>query len=119
MYLLLIFLSLIGSCLAGFFGRYLGHGASILTCSCLFLSFLLSLFAFYEVALCNSFVYIKLAAWVSSETLNIDWGFMFDSLTVCMCIVVTFVSFLVHLYSTEYMSHDLAGCNIFYIIIYF
>jgi NADH:ubiquinone oxidoreductase subunit 5 (subunit L)/multisubunit Na+/H+ antiporter MnhA subunit len=41
---------------------------------------------------------------------------MFDSLTVCMSIVVTFVSLLVHLYSTEYMSHDLAGCNIFYII---
>lgn len=41
---------------------------------------------------------------------------MFDSLTVCMCIVVTFVSFLVHLYSTEYMSHDRAGCNICYII---
>jgi NADH:ubiquinone oxidoreductase subunit 5 (subunit L)/multisubunit Na+/H+ antiporter MnhA subunit len=72
MYLLLIFLSLIGSCLAGFFGRYLGHGSSIITCSCLFLSFLLSLFAFYEVALCNCFVYIKLVTWVNSETLNID-----------------------------------------------
>jgi len=31
---------------------------------------------------------------------------MFDSLTVTMCCVVTFISFLVHLYSTEYMSHD-------------
>ena len=31
---------------------------------------------------------------------------MFDSLTVSMCVVVTFISFLVHLYSTEYMSHD-------------
>ncbi len=31
---------------------------------------------------------------------------MFDSLTVFMCVVVTFISFLVHLYSIEYMSHD-------------
>jgi NADH:ubiquinone oxidoreductase subunit 5 (subunit L)/multisubunit Na+/H+ antiporter MnhA subunit len=31
---------------------------------------------------------------------------MFDSLTVSMCVVVTFISFLVHLYSVEYMSHD-------------
>lgn len=31
---------------------------------------------------------------------------MFDSLTVVMCCVVTFVSFIVHLYSTEYMAHD-------------
>jgi NADH-quinone oxidoreductase subunit L len=31
---------------------------------------------------------------------------MFDSLTATMCVVVTFISFLVHLYSIEYMSHD-------------
>ena len=107
MYLLLVFLSLIGSCFAGLFGRYLGsHGSAIVTTCCLFLSFLISLFAFYEVALVGCFVYIKLATWISSEVLNIDWGFMFDSLTVTMCVVVTFISFLVHLYSIEYMALD-------------
>jgi NADH-ubiquinone oxidoreductase chain 5 len=107
MYLLLIFLSLIGSCIAGLFGRYLGSwGAAILTTSCLFFSFLISLFAFYEVALIGCFVYIKISTWISSEVLNVDWGFMFDSLTVVMCVVVTFISFFVHLYSIEYMSHD-------------
>ena len=107
MYLLIVFLSIIGSCLAGLFGRHLGSwGSAIITTSCLFLSFLLSLFAFYEVALVGCLVYIKLATWISSEVLHIDWGFMFDSLTVSMCVVVTFISFLVHLYSTEYMSHD-------------
>jgi NADH-ubiquinone oxidoreductase chain 5 len=107
MYLLLIFLSFIGSCLAGFFGRHLGFfGSAFVTTGCLFLSFLISLFAFYEVALKGCFVYIKLITWISSEVLNVDWGFMFDSLTVSMCIVVTFISFLVHLYSIEYMSHD-------------
>ena len=51
MYLVLVFLSIIGSCLAGLFGRYLGSkGSTILTTSCLFFSFLISLFAFYEVA---------------------------------------------------------------------
>jgi NADH-quinone oxidoreductase subunit L len=99
MYLLLVFLSIIGSCLAGFFGRYLGSwGAAFITTSCLFLSFLISLFVFYEVALMGCFVYIKLMTWVSSETLHIDWGFMFDSLTATMCVIVTFISFLVHLY---------------------
>ena len=38
--------------------------------------------------------------------LNVDWGFLFDSLTVVMCVVVTFVSSIVHLYSTEYMAND-------------
>jgi len=107
MYLLLIFLSIIGSCLAGLFGRYLGPwGSSIITTSCLFLSLLLSFFAFYEVAFVGCCVYIKLATWISSDVLHVDWGFMFDSLTVSMCVVVIFISFLVHVYSTEYMSHD-------------
>lgn len=107
MYLLIVFLPITGSCLAGLFGRYLGPwGSSIITTGCLFLSLLLSFFAFYEVSFLNSCVYIKLATWMSSDVLHIDWGFMFDSLTVSMCIVVTFISSLVHLYSTEYMSHD-------------
>lgn len=107
MYLILVFLPFIGSCLAGLFGRFLGSwGSAIITTSCLFISFLISLFAFYEVGLVGCFVYIKLATWINSEVLNVDWGFMFDSLTVTMCVVVTFISFLVHLYSTEYMSHD-------------
>jgi NADH-ubiquinone oxidoreductase chain 5 len=107
MYLSLIFLPVIGACLAGLFGRFLGSwGSAIITTSCLFISFLISLFAFYEVGLIGCFVYIKLTTWISSEVLNVDWGFMFDSLTVTMCVVVTFISFLVHLYSTEYMSHD-------------
>jgi NADH-ubiquinone oxidoreductase chain 5 len=107
MYLLLVFLSLIGSCLTGLFGRHLGSTGSVfITTGCLFLSFLISLFAFYEVSLVGCFVYIKLTTWISSEVLNVDWGFLFDSLTASMCVVVTFISFLVHLYSSEYMSHD-------------
>ena len=107
MYIALIFLSFTGACLAGLFGRQVGAlGAALITTGCLFFSLFFSLFAFYEVALSGGFVYIKLATWINSESLNIDWGFMFDSLTVTMCVVVTFISSFVHLYSTEYMSHD-------------
>jgi NADH-ubiquinone oxidoreductase chain 5 len=107
MYLLLVFLSFIGSGLSGLFGRHVGsRGSMIITTSCLFVSFLISIFIYFEVALVGSCVYIKLATWISSEVLNVDWGFMFDSATISVCVVVTFISFLVHLYSTEYMSHD-------------
>ena len=107
MYVPLVFLSLIGYCVTGLFGRQIGpKGAALVTTSCLFVSFLLSIFAFYEVGLMGSPVYIRLSTWVSSEVLLINWGFLFDSLTVVMCVVVTFVSSLVHLYSIEYMSHD-------------
>jgi NADH-ubiquinone oxidoreductase chain 5 len=107
MYLPLIFLPLAGFCITGLFGRAIGpKGAAIVTTSCLVISLFLSFFAFYEVGLMGSPVYIQLATWVSSEVLLINWGFLFDSLTVVMCVVVTFVSSLVHLYSIEYMSHD-------------
>ena len=107
MYLILVFLPLIGSITAGLFGRKIGpKGASIVTVTLLFITCSISVFAFYEVALIGSPTYIKLTTWVNSELFHVDWGFLFDSLTVVMCCVVTFVSTLVHLYSTEYMSHD-------------
>ena len=108
MYLLLINLPLIGSCSAGLFGRKLGpKGSSIVTTGCLSLSFLFSFLVFYEVALLiGCCAYIKLTHWIDSEVLHVDWSFMFDSLMVSMCCVVTFVSSLVYLCSIEYMSHD-------------
>lgn len=107
MYIPLVFLSFVGFSITGLFGRYIGpKGSALITTGCLMFSFFLSLFAFYEVGLMGSPVYIRLSTWVSSEVLLINWGFLFDSLTVVMCVVVTFVSFLVHLYSIEYMSHD-------------
>jgi NADH-ubiquinone oxidoreductase chain 5 len=107
MYLILIILSFTGSSLSGFFGQKLGPmGSSYVTTFCVFFSFLISLLLFYEVSFVGCFVYIKLSSWISLELLNIDFGFLFDSLTVSMCVVVTFVSFLVHWYSTDYMSHD-------------
>nr|YP_010139027.1 NADH dehydrogenase subunit 5 [Lithodesmium undulatum]QQJ94635.1 NADH dehydrogenase subunit 5 [Lithodesmium undulatum] len=107
MYLLIVFLPLLSSLISGLYGRYLGlKGSSILTVSFLILTFFFSICSFYEVAILNCPTYIKLISWIDSEMLNIDWGFLFDSLTVIMCCVVSFVSSLVHLYSTEYMSHD-------------
>jgi len=106
-YLTVIFLTLISSLTVGLLGRFFGfHGSAFLSTSCLILAFIVSTFIFYEVAFIGCFSYINFTSWVSSETLNVDWGFMFDSLTAVMCCVVTFISCLVHLYSTEYMSHD-------------
>jgi NADH-ubiquinone oxidoreductase chain 5 len=107
MYLILIFLPFISSITVGMFGKKLGtDGSSFISVFSLFFTFISSLFCFYEVGLSNSFVFIKLLKWIDSDLLQVDWGFLFDSLTVVMCCVITFISFLVHLYSTEYMSHD-------------
>ena len=107
MYLLFVLMPLFSFLIASSFGRFIGSkGSSIITVFGLFITFLLSLFILFEVAFMNCNVYIKLISWIDSEFFNVDWGFLFDSLTAIMCCVVTFVSFLVHVYSVEYMAHD-------------
>jgi NADH-ubiquinone oxidoreductase chain 5 len=107
MYLLLVFLPLIGSLSAGLFGRYLGtKGSQIVTTSCLGAASVLSWYAFMEVGISGNTVYIDLFTWLDSEMLHASWGFLFDSLTVIMLITVTTVSSMVHLYSIGYMGED-------------
>lgn len=107
MYLNLVFLPFFGSLLALTCGRWIGaKGASILTTGCVGISALLSWIVFYEVAFCESPCLIKAGSWIESELFDASWGFLFDSLTVVMCLVVTTVSSLVHLYATSYMSED-------------
>lgn len=107
MYLSILALPLFGSATAGLLGRKLGvTGAHIVTTGCLMSSALLALVAFYEVGLCNSPVSIELFSWIDSESLLVQWGFLFDSLTVSMLLPVLVVSSLVHLYSISYMAGD-------------
>ena len=107
MYLNIVFLPLLGSLVAGFFGRFIGgRGSGIITIFCVGLSFFLSGLAFYEVGLGGSSTYLYLMPWLESDSFHVDWAFCFDSLTVVMLVVVTFISTLVHLYSTEYMGGD-------------
>ena len=106
-YLNIIFLSLIGSLNTLLFGRFIGvRGSAIITISCIGITMLLSYFSLYEVAFAGSPCYITLFTWFDSEMFNLSWGFLFDTLTCVMLVVVTTVSFFVHIYSTEYMSAD-------------
>ena len=110
MYLAIITLPLLGSIVAGFFGRKVGvSGAQLITCSSVIVTTLLAIVAFFEVGLNNIPVSINLFRWIDSESLNVLWGFHFDSLTVSMLIPVLIVSSLVHIYSIGYMSHDPRG----------
>jgi len=107
MYLNIVLLPLISFFSGSVFGRFLGpKGVGFITVSCIFSCFSLSVFAFFEIALANSVCVINFFPWICVELTDINWGFYFDSLTSVMLVVVTSVSCLVHLYSTEYMSHD-------------
>nr|YP_008994223.1 NADH dehydrogenase subunit 5 [Rhodymenia pseudopalmata]AGO19275.1 NADH dehydrogenase subunit 5 [Rhodymenia pseudopalmata] len=107
MYLLILTLPFLGSIITGLGGRWLGYyGASIFSTSCVLFSLLFSIIAFYEVGLIGTTCYISVSSWISSDTFNVNWGFLFDSLTVTMLVVVTFISSLVHIYSISYMEND-------------
>jgi NADH-ubiquinone oxidoreductase chain 5 len=107
MYLAIITLPLLGSIVSGFFGRKVGvSGAQLITCTSVIVTTFLAIVAFFEVGLNNIPVSINLFRWIDSESLNVLWGFHFDSLTVSMLIPVLIVSSLVHIYSIGYMSHD-------------
>ena len=107
MYILILILPLFGFILAGCFGFFFGRlGSAFLTTLNLFLTFLLSIFVFYEVFLCQSTVSIKLFNWVLLDIFNISLGLLFDPLSSFMIVIVSSISMFVHLYSTAYMSHD-------------
>jgi len=97
----------VGSAIAGLRGRAIGvSGSQSITTICLILSAILSLVAFYEVALNNSTVGITIAPWIDSGSLVVNWSLIFDALTVSILLAVLIVSSLVHLYSVSYMSSD-------------
>lgn len=44
--------------------------------------------------------------WISSGSIGADIAFQLDPLSIVMLMVVTWVGFLIHLYSTGYMAHE-------------
>ncbi len=44
--------------------------------------------------------------WMAAGDLNVTLGLYLDPVSLLMLLVVTFVGFLIHLYSAEYMGHD-------------
>ena len=107
MYAAIVFLPLLGSAIAGLFGRLIGNRASeLVTTGLLFASAALSVMAFTDVALGEHEYIVPILPWIHSAAFTIDWTVRIDSITAVMLVVVTGVSSLVHLYSIGYMHED-------------
>ena len=108
MYAAIVFLPIIGSAIAGLFGRVIGARASeLITTGFLFVSAALSVFAFSTVALGGGATQIiPVLPWIHSGAFAVDWTIRVDTITAVMLVVVTGVSSLVHLYSFGYMHED-------------
>ena len=106
MYQLIVFLPLLGFLVAGIFGPWIGaRGAEYVTCSLLGVCFVLSWIAFVTVA-GGADAHIVIGNWFTSGKLVATWALRIDTLTAVMLVVVTTVSFLVHVYSIGYMADD-------------
>ncbi|MEX0731875.1 MAG: NADH-quinone oxidoreductase subunit L [Aquisalimonadaceae bacterium] len=107
-YLIVVLAPLIGAIVTGLFSRQVGRaGAHWVTSLSVALSFVLSARVLYgllngTVDAYNGTVY----TWMVSEGIRFEVGFLVDTLTAMMMVVVTFVSLMVHIYTIGYMAHD-------------
>jgi NADH-quinone oxidoreductase subunit L len=49
---------------------------------------------------------VKVWEWINAGNLRVDISFSLDSLSLVFCFVITFVGFLIHLYSIGFMAKD-------------
>ena len=110
---------LAGALLAGVFGttfggnwigRRLTHTLTILG---VLVAFILSAMTLKSVALDGARFNETLYTWMVVGGLKMEVGFLVDSLTAMMMVVVTFVSLMVHIYTIGYMEED-DGYNRFF-----
>jgi NADH-quinone oxidoreductase subunit L len=111
LYLLIAMAPLVGAILAGFFGtgflgRPIGRRAShMITIAGVLISFIGSVIVLLQVL--DGHTYDgALYTWSVIGTTKIELGFLIDSLSALMMVVVTSVSLMVHIYTIGYMVDD-------------
>src|SRR5207253_509479 len=107
MYQAIVFLPLLGSAIAGLFGRLIGARPSeLVTTVLLFAAMVLSWIGFFHVGFGHQDARVVLAPFIVSGDLHVEWALRIDTLTAVMLVVVTTISAFVHLYSIGYMAED-------------
>jgi NADH-quinone oxidoreductase subunit L len=98
---------LVSSALIRFFGLRLGRKTvHFLACVSVFASFAVTAAAFVKLLGTHGALANHLYPWIAVGKIEVWTAFNFDSLSSVMTLVVTFVGFLIHVYSTGYMSHE-------------
>lgn len=102
-----VFAPLVGALIAGLFGKKIGRsGAHWITTSLVGLSLVISLLIAKHVLFDSQSFQGTIYTWGVSGSFTFNVGFMIDRLSALMMVVVTFVSFLVHIYTIGYMEGD-------------
>ena len=107
--LLILFLPLLSFVLQLTIAKNFGDKSDFLPLSIMGTVLLLSIYIFYNVVINGGghFHPINISfPWIATSALSISLGIYVDAITSIMLCVVSLISFLVHLYSTEYMKGD-------------
>jgi NADH-quinone oxidoreductase subunit L len=101
-------LPLIAALLAGLAGKQIGRaGAAAVTIGAVGISCVLSVLVLKQSLIDHVPNYQgTVYTWLISDSVRMQVGFLIDHLTALMMVVVTFVSFCVHVYTVGYMSDD-------------
>jgi NADH-quinone oxidoreductase subunit L len=107
-YLTIVLAPLAGAVVAGLFGRTIGRaGAHWVTIIGVGVSSVLSLYAYKAMMLDGGPVFNgPVYRWLSAGGLTLEVGFLVDPLSVTMMAVVSFVSWMIHIYTIGYMHDD-------------
>ncbi|MGI9222920.1 MAG: NADH-quinone oxidoreductase subunit L [Woeseiaceae bacterium] len=107
-YLTIVLAPLAAAIVAGLGGWKIGRRAShSITISAVGLSCVLSLYVLYQMYWGGAgSENISVYTWAVTDGLRMEIGFLVDRLTALMMAVVTFVSFMVHIYTIGYMHDD-------------
>ena len=101
---------LAGAVLNGIFGRRFSNGlVSWIACGASGVSLVFALVAAwtYTTSTTNPAPFIhRYFTWIQSGDFTADFALYYERLTLVMTLVVTFVGFLIHLYSRGYMEHE-------------
>ena len=107
-YLAIVLAPLTGAIIAGLGGRFIGRsGAHWVTIIGVGISSILSLLAWKHLMVDGGEVYNgNVYTWLKLGDLNFSVGFLVDRLSVTMMVVVSFVSWMIHVYTIGYMRDD-------------
>ena len=102
-----VFFPLLGACIAGFLGRWVGdRAAQWATVLCMAAAALCGAYSFAHVAFLHQAQTVPILTWLDVGELQFAWALRYDTLSAVMVGMVTFISTLIHIYSVGYMSHD-------------
>src|ERR1700744_2632282 len=108
MYAVAILAPLVGSLIAGAFGRAFGDRfAQTVTIACMVVAAICGVGSLFDVLYATPQPgAVELGAWFNVGHFQLDWALRRDTLSSVMVAMVTTVATLIHIYSVGYMAHE-------------